>query len=146
MNNQNVKNKQDKQASLKLGKKGERAAWTYLKKKGYQIITRNYRAGRYEIDLIVKDGKQTVFVEVKTRTYNEENYKRYGSAADAVNREKRAHILDAMGWYLHDHREAMNCRVDIIEVYYPEKQGLFTKPIEIRHIKSAFGEERPQWG
>lgn len=142
-----MNDQKDKQANLKLGKKGELAAWTYLKKKGYQKIAQNYRAGRYEIDLILKDGTQTVFVEVKTRTYNEENIKRYGSAADAVDRTKRSHILDAMGWYLNDHREAMlHCRVDIVEVYYPEKQGLFTKPVEIRHIKSAFGEDHPQWG
>ena len=36
------------------GKRGEELAANYLKEKGYEIIERNYRWKRFEIDLIVK--------------------------------------------------------------------------------------------
>ena len=42
------------------------AAW-YLQAKGYRILQRNYRTPMGEIDLVAKDGKTLVFVEVKAR-------------------------------------------------------------------------------
>lgn len=125
-------------ARASLGRRGERAALRYMKKQGCKRIAANYRVGHDELDLILKDGEQTVFVEVKTRTYDEENIKRYGSAADAVDREKKAHLVYAVRSYVKRHPEAARCRIDVIEVYYPKKLGLFTRP-KIHHIKSAIG-------
>ena len=50
-----------------LGRDGENYALGYLENKGMKCIARNFRSGHGEIDLIVQDGKELVFVEVKTR-------------------------------------------------------------------------------
>ena len=52
---------------LPLGRRGERAAEKYLKRNGYRIVARTFRAAGAEIDLVAMDGKTLVFVEVKTR-------------------------------------------------------------------------------
>lgn len=63
------------------GKVGEDAAVYYLTKQGYMIICRNFKCMQGEIDIIAKDGKNLVFIEVKTRTST-----RYGEAKEAVRR------------------------------------------------------------
>ena len=50
-----------------LGRSGEDVAQSYLEEKGFQILTRNWRDGHREIDLIALDGPFLVFAEVKTR-------------------------------------------------------------------------------
>ena len=52
---------------LKFGKKGEKAAESYLKKQGYRILKRNYRTKVGEIDLIAEHKTVLVFIEVKSR-------------------------------------------------------------------------------
>ena len=47
---------------------GEDLATEFLTKKGYKILERNFEANQGEIDIIAKDNKELVFVEVKTRT------------------------------------------------------------------------------
>jgi putative endonuclease len=53
---------------LNFGKKGEKAAESYLKKQGYRILKKNYRNKVGEIDLIAEHNKVLVFIEVKSRT------------------------------------------------------------------------------
>ncbi len=50
-----------------LGRRGERDAERYLKRHGYRILGRNFRAAGAEIDLIAAEGETLVFVEVKAR-------------------------------------------------------------------------------
>ena len=50
-----------------IAKMGEALAVKHLKARGCKILAQNYRARRGEIDIIVRDGEFTVFVEVKTR-------------------------------------------------------------------------------
>lgn len=52
-----------------LGARGEDAALHYLQAQGLELLDRNWRAGSLgEIDLVMEDGGQIVFVEVKTRS------------------------------------------------------------------------------
>lgn len=51
-----------------LGRRGERLAARFLKRKGYRILNRNWRCPVGEIDLVCADGDALVFVEVKSRT------------------------------------------------------------------------------
>ena len=53
---------------LQFGKKGEKAAESYLKKQGYRILKKNYRTKVGEIDLIAEHKNVLVFIEVKSRT------------------------------------------------------------------------------
>ncbi len=72
---------------MTLGSWGEEIAENYIKKKGYSIIERNFRCKLGEIDLIAYDGKQLVFIEVKTR----QNQK-YGLPCEAINTAKMRHL------------------------------------------------------
>jgi len=63
-----------------IGQKGENLATDYLLKNNFEILDRNYREGRIEIDIIAKKNKCLYFIEVKTRTnlnygYPEESVK-----------------------------------------------------------------------
>jgi putative endonuclease len=55
---------------LKLGKKGENIACRLLKNKNYDILLRNFKSSRGEIDIIARDGSILCFIEVKTRHYS----------------------------------------------------------------------------
>lgn len=54
-------------SSRRVGQIGERLATTYLRDKGYALIERNYRSDRGEIDIVMTDYNELVFVEVKTK-------------------------------------------------------------------------------
>ena len=54
-----------------IGDFGEKKAAQYLRLRGYRILERNWRSGKYEIDIIAATVKDLVFVEVKTRTYRQ---------------------------------------------------------------------------
>ena len=66
------------------GRRGERLALRYLRRRGYRLLQRNYRHGRHEIDLVMQDGDCLVFVEVKARSNIA-----FGTPAMAVGREKQ---------------------------------------------------------
>ena len=51
-----------------IGRRGENLAADYLVKQGFEIVARNYRYGKAEIDLIVKREDWLLFIEVKTRS------------------------------------------------------------------------------
>lgn len=50
-----------------MGCRGERIAADYLTRKGFCIRDRNWRAGRYELDIVAGCGNELHFIEVKTR-------------------------------------------------------------------------------
>ncbi|CAG0930904.1 partial hypothetical protein, partial [Planctomycetaceae bacterium] len=52
---------------LAIGKQGEDEAAAFLEGKGYAVLERNYRCRYGEIDIVARDGRTVVFVEVKTR-------------------------------------------------------------------------------
>ncbi|MCR5038745.1 MAG: YraN family protein [Bacteroidales bacterium] len=110
-----------------LGKIGEDLAAQYLIDKGYMILERNWRAYRKEIDIIAIDGKDIVFIEVKTRNNNV-----YGDPEMAVNRKKRAHIYAAASAYYFQHKIELDVRFDIISILYHHGNP------EINHIEDAF--------
>ena len=50
-----------------IGKLGEEAAADWLQKEGHNILCRNWRGGRVELDIVTSDEKGIHFVEVKSR-------------------------------------------------------------------------------
>jgi putative endonuclease len=72
------------------GKRGEQVAARHLKRCGYLILARNYRAAGGEIDLVALDGSILVFVEVKFRIGSG-----FGAPVEAVDLEKRERIRRA---------------------------------------------------
>src|SRR5829696_5629567 len=81
----------------RLGREGERLAARFLRKHGYKILYRNFRAPHGgEADLVCRDkGTDTlVFVEVKTRRGGG-----YGTPAEAVTVDKQQLIIrGALAW------------------------------------------------
>ena len=108
-----------------IGKIGENIATKYLEKLGYIIIERNFVANQGEIDIIARNEKELVFIEVKTRTNMQ-----FGRPADAVNETKQKHLLSTVRYYLYNkHLENEFVRIDVIEVY------IFKNKFKINHIK-----------
>src|SRR3954468_17088723 len=66
-----------------LGAYGERAAERHLRAQGLVVLARNWRCPDGEVDLILRDGDDVVFCEVKTRRGN-----RFGTPAEAVGPAK----------------------------------------------------------
>lgn len=112
-----------------LGQKGEKQAAKYLKKKGYKLVTANYRCQYGEIDLIAKDADILIFVEVKTRTSTD-----FGDPAAAVDYRKQKQISKVAHHYLvTHHNDDVDARFDVISVL--SANG---KKTEIEHIIDAF--------
>jgi putative endonuclease len=55
------------QERITLGRRGEMLARDYLIQRGYLLLAENFRTRLGEIDLILRQGRTLVFVEVKTR-------------------------------------------------------------------------------
>src|SRR5438445_4436841 len=86
-----------------MGVRGETFAYWYLRRHGYVMVCRNFRAPglKGEIDLIGFDGLTLVFVEVKTRTSQPE---RSGLPEDAVTPDKRRFLARMARQFLLDRR------------------------------------------
>ncbi len=110
-----------------IGKKGEEIARSYLEKNGYEIITANYRTKYGEIDLIARDGKTLVFIEVKTRTQI-----KFGSPFDALTESKRLNISRVALHYLMTHGGTEQpSRFDVVAVRPGED-------VEVEIVRNAF--------
>ena len=107
-----------------IGSQGEADARAFLARKGAKILEMNYRRPTGEVDIIARQGKTLLFVEVKRRSSL-----RYGRPAEAVNRQKQARILRTAQLYLQEKQITdIPVRFDVIEVL----------PGQIRHIENAF--------
>ena len=101
-----------KSHNLVLGREGEIRAISYLYKKGYSILERNYRSKFGEIDIIAEYQGSLIFIEVKTRSsFN------YGAPCMAVDRRKLIHIKKTAWQYLlGKEAEWTALRIDVIEL------------------------------
>ena len=112
-----------------LGREGEERAARHLEARGYQIIARNVRAARVEIDLIARDGRALVFVEVKTRRLGTHAaFGRHASAAEAVDARKQARLRRGAAAWLADHPDARRgrrpVRFDVVTCLRDERRGV----------------------
>jgi putative endonuclease len=110
-----------------LGQKGEDLATGYLKKAGFDILFRNWKWGKHEIDIIAGNKNTIVFVEVKTRTDDFQMH-----PVTAVTNEKQKSIIFAADGYLKKFNIDKESRFDIITII---KKG---DSFEIDHIEDAF--------
>ena len=93
------------------GAEAEDLACAWLQARGLRLRERNYRSRRGEIDLIMQDGDQLVFVEVRYR-----NSSRYGSAAESVTAAKQTRLISAASQYLQGQRHTQACRFDVLAI------------------------------
>jgi len=101
-----------------LGDWGEQTARTYLEGIGLAFIAKNVRTPYGEIDLVMRKGSQTHFVEVKTRSSN-----RFGFPEAAVDVQKAAHMVDSALFYLQEHPEYdTGWQVDVVAISIKKNQ------------------------
>ncbi len=113
---------------IPLGRRGERAAEKYLRRNGYRIVARNFRAAGAEIDLIAMDGETLVFVEVKTRRSRDA-----GAPEEAVDARKQTRMRRAAEVFARRYRaDEIEMRFDIAAV---DASG---RRLEIELLRNAF--------
>jgi putative endonuclease len=112
-----------------LGERGEAIAEAYLKGQKFIIVERNFRCKCGEVDIIARDGKSFVFVEVKTRRTLS-----FGPPQLAVTPFKQRQISKAaLTWLAKNRLQEANARFDVIAILLREYQVP-----EIEHIRNAF--------
>jgi putative endonuclease len=91
-----------------VGRAAERLAAQFLEARGLKILERNFRCRAGEVDLIVRDGRTIVFVEVRLRAGDA-----FGGAVASVDARKQAKVLRAARHYLAGKPE-QPCRCDVV--------------------------------
>jgi putative endonuclease len=109
-----------------LGLEGELIASEYLAGKGYQILERNWRYRKLEVDLIAEYEGELVFVEVKLRSAQV-----HGNPRDFVGKTKQSNLIKAADAYVEKMEIDKNSRFDIIGI------SMRDQPY-IEHIIDAF--------
>jgi putative endonuclease len=112
---------------IKKGKAGEDLAVQFLIGKNHQLLARNYRYKRSEIDLIVQKDNCLIFVEVKLRTSDA-----FGFPEEFVSEKKAAKIMEGAEQYIHEANWKGNIRFDIVSVRQQNGQT------ELIQIEDAF--------
>jgi len=113
---------------IETGVKGENLAAEFLVRKGFEVVARNFRFNRGEIDLIIKRNDWIVFVEVKTRTSTE-----FAEPEDYVTDFKARKIYEAAEEYIFRNDWQGHVRFDIVSVKLSDKP-------EITHFEDAINE------
>lgn len=97
-----------------LGIRGENAAVTYLKQKGYRILFCNHKNQFGEIDIIARDQDWIVFVEVKTRSSTSA-----GHPTEAVNLKKQIQLTKLAMVFLKQHQLLNHrARFDVVSIIW----------------------------
>jgi putative endonuclease len=109
------------------GTAAEDLALRYLEARGLTLVTRNFRCRTGELDLIMRDGEQLVFVEVRSRRHT-----RYGTPAESVTRTKQQRLLRAAAFYLQRQRLNPPCRFDVVAILQAESEP------QVEWIRDAF--------
>ncbi len=110
-----------------LGKKGEQLAVDFLLKNGYEIIERNYRFDKAEVDIIAKQKDILAIVEVKTRSTVD-----FGNPQDFVKPKQIQRLVKAVDEYVNTNDLDVEVRFDIIAIV---KEG---RDFKIEHLENAF--------
>lgn len=105
-----------------IGNSGEDIASLFLKKRGFFILDRNFRAGRQgELDIVAKKDDLLLFVEVKLRRTNTK-----GSPAESITFFKKKRLVFAAKCYLNIHKEYFeyNIRFDLIGIRFDKEKQI----------------------
>jgi putative endonuclease len=118
-------------AHLELGRRGEEAAYFYLRRHGYVVVARGWQSGkvRGDLDLVAWENDVLCFVEVKTRSSRS-----FATAESAVDDDKTRVLRRMARQYLHMLPIAPNhVRFDVLSIYYE-----VGKPADYQLFRGAF--------
>ena len=112
-----------------IGQDWEKTAESFLCARGLKPRCRNFFSRWGEIDLVMDDSDQLVFIEVKYRRDS-----RYGLASEMLGKRKQMRLARAARYYLvcNPKMAARSCRFDLVAI-----QGAGANP-DIRWISNAF--------
>lgn len=110
-----------------LGAWGEDIAMEYMVQLGYAIVERNFRVGKYELDIIATKDDTIAFVEVKTRIDD------FIDPVDAITEQKMKNMSRAAESYLRTRDIIANPQMDVITVV-----GSPESSYELKHYPDAF--------
>jgi putative endonuclease len=111
------------ESKTEKGTKAEDLAARHLKKQGFKIICRNWRAKTAEVDIIAEDGPTLVFIEVKARSTRQ-----FGLPEEAVTPHKQQKMARAAMDFVIRKKKDAPMRFDVISI----------GPDGLRHIRDAF--------
>ena len=112
-----------------LGRRGEDLAVDYLAGAGLEIVERNWRCSLGEIDIVARDGSETVFVEVKTRAGLG-----YGHPLESITVAKLARLRRLAGAWCEAHPGSFtSIRIDAVAVIAPRGEG-----VTVEHLRRVF--------
>lgn len=110
-----------------IGKKGEEIAVAYLDKNGYEILERNWKFEKAEVDIIAQKDNLLVAVEVKTRTTDA-----FGLPQDFLKPAQIKRLVKAVDEYMQLHKIKNEVRFDVIAII------LHKNDHTLEHIEDAF--------
>jgi len=112
-----------------LGRRGEAIAEGHLVSRGLVVVDRNWRCAQGEIDLVARDGRELVFVEVKTRSGVA-----FGHPLDAITPAKLARLRRLAAAWCEAHPGSHDAiRIDAVAVV-ASRYG----EVEIEHLERVF--------
>jgi putative endonuclease len=113
----------------KAGKQAEQKAEAYLEQQGLKLLVQNYSCFSGEIDLIMRDKEDIVFVEVRSKSRTD-----YGLACESINKQKQKKIIRAATHFLQKKGclYKVSSRFDVITI------ELIAGKWQMEWIKNAF--------
>ena len=119
-------------ATQAFGVLGERIAERWLRRQGWRVVQRRFRAGRRDIDLVMERQGTVAFVEVKARRGDS-----FGSPVEAVNWAKQKELSRSAAVWIDRHGKPFESyRFDVVGVLV---QG---ERVRVRHVPNAFAVQR----
>ncbi len=118
-------------SNIEIGRKGEEIATKYLKKRGYEILERNFKSKRWgEIDIVAIKDDVLVFVEVKARVGS-----KYGEPQEAVTPFKLRALKRTGQYYRIEHPNLPEAlRIDVVAITLDRDTH---EPLKIKLFKDA---------
>ncbi|MFV9549612.1 YraN family protein [Algibacter sp. PT7-4] len=110
-----------------LGKKGEQLAVDFLIENNYQIVERNYRFNKAEVDIIAQKKDILAIIEVKTRSTTN-----FGNPQDFVKPKQIQRLVKAINEYVTVNNLDVEVRFDIVAIVKKDKGYI------IEHLENAF--------
>jgi putative endonuclease len=96
----------------RFGQRGEELALKHLKKEGYKILEKNFKSPIGEIDIVAREGRTIVFVEVKARSSDD-----FGAAKWAVDVKKQRKLsLLALDYLKRKYLLEQSARFDVVAI------------------------------
>ena len=113
----------------RFGELGERVAERWLRRHGWTVVSRRFRNGRRDIDLVATQDGTVAFVEVKARTGEA-----FGDPVEGVHwRKRRELVRSARVWIDRHGAPEERYRFDVVGVLFHAGR------VRVRHVQDAFG-------